>query len=509
MSHFDLLFQNGPIITMDGDLSRKRWVAVNGGQIAAVGDTDSFTGEASVVVDLAGRTVLPGLTDTHAHSSMTAIGQKGVDLSGVDSVGGIVERIGDFCTSHPGDAPVFGCNLAMAEQIKEGRLPNRYELDEVSGAHPVMLVLWTVHGGVLNSKAIAPAQLEEDMTFVEKDGIFNDDRTSFHIIGHLYGTMKDEDFRANYFDIANQCAAKGITTIHSLDGMMVKDDRDTDVLKDILDELPIEFIPYTQTFDYEKIHGYGFKQIGGCLSLDGSPPQLTAAYSSPYPVAPHTRGFLNYTDLELYEFVSAVTKLGMQVGFHAIGDRAIDQILYIYQQVDREIGIRDLRHRIEHFSTPSDRHLEMAAELNLIATAQPEIGNMLDNVNGNAFEAFAPPQIAAYHENFARVIRAGVTVSGGSDSPVTPMDCFVGIDACVNAYNPDRRVSLDEALKLYTVNAAYAAHQEDIKGSIEVGKQADLIIIDKDPYQETGPINRSVITVEETWKKGKCVFKKN
>jgi predicted amidohydrolase YtcJ len=151
----------------------------------------------------------------------------------------------------------------------------------------------------------------------------------------------------------------------------------------------------------------------------------------------------------------------------------------------------------------------MAAEMNIIASAQPEIGNMLDNVNGNAFEAFAPPEIAAYHEQFARVMKAGVVVTGGSDSPVTPLDCFVGIDACVNAYNPDRRVSLDDALKLYTVNAAYASRQEDVKGSIEVGKQADLVVIDKDPYKETGSLNRSVITVEETWKNGKCIFRKD
>jgi predicted amidohydrolase YtcJ len=148
----------------------------------------------------------------------------------------------------------------------------------------------------------------------------------------------------------------------------------------------------------------------------------------------------------------------------------------------------------------------MAAEMNLAVAAQPQIGNMLDTEAGNGFEAFAPPEIAAIHENFARVLRGGVTVAGGSDSPVTPMDCFVGLNACVNATNPARRVSLDDALRMYTVNAAWAAHREDEKGSLEEGKQADFVIIDKNPYLEKGAIDRSVITVNETWRKGVCIY---
>jgi predicted amidohydrolase YtcJ len=148
----------------------------------------------------------------------------------------------------------------------------------------------------------------------------------------------------------------------------------------------------------------------------------------------------------------------------------------------------------------------MAAEMGIIAAAQPEIGNMLDNENGNGFEAFAPPDVARIHENFARVMRAGIVTIGGSDSPVTPIDCFVGINAAVNAHNPERRVSLDDALKMYTVNAAYAERRENEKGSIEAGKYADLTILDKDPYNIRGPISRDTLSVTATYKKGKAVY---
>lgn len=508
MSGFDLLIKNGTIITMDKELSKKRWIAVKDGIISAIGDRDDFSGEAKKVIDLDGRTLMPGLIDTHAHSSMTGIGQMGINLGGINTVSGILDAVKDFCEKDSSDKVICGCNMTMPEDMVEKRVPDRFELDAVTGDHPVMLVFWTAHGGTMNSKAIELAELTDEMAYVEKEGFFNDDKTSFHVIGNIYNLFTDEDFENLYMNIAEQCAGRGITTLHSLDGMMVKDDRDIDILMRIIHSLPIEFINYTQTFDWKKIHNYGLKQIGGCLCIDGSPPQLTAAYQEVYPCAPHTRGFLNYTDKELYDYVTAVSKAGMQVGFHAIGDRAVDQIIHVYQQVDREVGIRHLRHRIEHFSLPTSQIIEMAAEMNIVAACQPAIGNMLDNANGNGFEAFVSKEKAQIHENFSVLMRGGVTVTGGSDSPVTPMDAFVGIDAAVNAYNPARRVALDDALKLYTVNAAWACHQEDKKGSLEVGKEADFIIIDKNPYDLTGCIDSSVITVEETYKKGKQVFKK-
>ena len=188
----------------------------------------------------------------------------------------------------------------------------------------------------MNSKAIEKSNLLPDMEHVKEDGFFNDDRTSFHVVGNIYNLIKDDDFINLYMEIGRQCASKGITTLNALEGMVVKDDRDVDILMSVADKLPIEFIPYTQTFHWQKIKKLGLKQIGGCLCIDGSPPQVTAAYQEPYPCAPHTRGFLNYTDKELYEYVSAVSKAGMQVAFHAIGDRAVDQIIHIYQQVDRK-----------------------------------------------------------------------------------------------------------------------------------------------------------------------------
>ena len=504
---FDLVIRNGLVLTMDAALSRKGWLAVKDGVIKALGDGD-FSGTAAETIDLKGRVLMPGLIDTHAHSAMTGIGRRGIDLAGIDTVGGILDRVESFCREDKTSKVVCGCNMLTPEAISEKRLPSRDELDEVSGDRPLMLVMWTAHGGTMNSAAFEKAMLTPEMQECCKDGVFVDDKTAFHVIGNIYNLMEDKDFEEIFFGIAAGCVSRGITTLHSLDGMMVKDDRDVDVLMRVKDRLPIEFVVYTQTFDWEKVCAYGLGQVGGCLSVDGSPPQITAAYQDPYPSAPNTRGFLNFTDSELHGFVTAASKAGMQVAFHAIGDRAVDQIVHIYQQVDREVGIRNLRHRVEHFSLPTDHHIEMAAEMNVVCSAQPAIGNMLDGPAGNGFDAFVSKEKAQLHENFARVMKGGVAVCGGSDSPVTPLDAFVGIDAAVNAFNPGRRVSVTEALRMYTINAAYAAHQEKTKGSLEVGKQADMIVIDKDPYEPDTAAALASIEVLQTWRAGKLVFER-
>ena len=504
MNNFDLLIKNGTIITMDNTLSKKRWMAIKDGIVSATGDHDDFGGNAKQQIDLKGKAVLPGLYDAHVHSTLTGLGQIGIDLNGVSTVNGILDTVAEFCSKDHSDKVVYGYNMTMAKDMVEKRVPNCFELDAVTGDHPIMILFWTVHGGVMNSKAAAYVKSTDAADYVDDNGFFNEDPP----MGHIFNLFNDKDFEKLFMNIAKQCASRGITTINSLDGMWVKNDRDTDILMRIRDSLPIDFVPYTQTFDLNKVLKYGLKQIGGCLTIDGSPPQLTAAYSQPYVKAPHTRGFLTYTDKELYDLVTAATKAGVQTSFHAIGDRAIDQIIFIYQQVDREIGIKHLRPRIEHFSYATEQHMEMAVELNVVAVAQTTLANTLDSANGNYFAFQVSEEDSIKHENFARMMKNGVTVAAGSDTPAAVLDSLVGINSAVNAYNPLRRISLDDALRLFTTNAAYACHQEDRKGSLEKGKEADFIIIDRDPYSFANGEDLSTISVEETYRKGKLIFKK-
>ncbi|HIU25525.1 MAG TPA: amidohydrolase family protein [Candidatus Copromorpha excrementigallinarum] len=506
---YSLLFKNGNILTMDGQMSVKRWLAVDEhGKIAALGDRDDFPEAAGDIIDLKGRTLMPGIIDSHVHSSMSGIDFNGIDLSGIDSCQGVLDAVEAYCRGEKSPRLICGWNMNLKDGMTDKRLPTRYELDEVTGEHTVMLVFWTAHGGVMNSRAVERARLPEEFRYVEKDGYFNRDDVSFYVIGAIYALHSEAEFKQIYMDLGNKCAAYGITTIGALDGMMVKDDMDVEIILKIHDQLPVEWVNYTQTFDYEKVLGYGLPRIGGCLTIDGSPPQLTAAYFDSYPCAPYTRGLLEYSDKHLYDFITECTKRGLQCAFHAIGDRAVDQIVRVYQQVDKEIGIRENRHRVEHFSLASDEIIEAAAEMGLVAVPQPAIGNALDlGEKGNGFEAFVSPEKAQRHENFNYLIKGGLTVAGSSDSPCSPLDPFAGIDAVVNAHNPARRASMDTALQMYTRNGAYVCRKEKEIGSLEPGKYADMIILDKSPYDVHERIDRETLKVMETFKRGRSIFK--
>lgn len=511
MSNFDILVKNGTLVTMDESLSWKRWMGIKDGKITALGDKDDYDGcVASKVIDLNGKTVMPGLFETHVHSALTGLGWNGMDFSNAKNSREVLEIVEDFCSKDKTDQMVYGCNMNLPHQMDDKKVPTREELDDVSGNHPVMILFWTVHGGITNTKGCERANLKPEMEFVKKDGYFNDDWVSSHIIAELLGQFSDDVYKDIFMKVAEQYASRGVTTVHSLDGMWVKDDKDSEILINMREELPIEFIPFIQTFDIEKVKKFGLKQIGGCLPIDGSPPQLTAAYWEPYRMKDqsYTRGFLCYTDKELYDFVTACTKESIQCTFHAIGERAIDQLLYIYQQVDREIGIRHLRHRIEHFSMPPhERSYEMIKEMNIPVAMQPAISNMLDTDEFSIFATQVSDEKALIHENAANAVKKGLTVIGGCDGPVTPLDSYWGINAAAHPHKDYRRMSLDDAIKLFTTNAAWACHQEHRLGSLEVGKDADFAIVDKNLYEMPDNADLASIVVYETFKTGKSVFK--
>jgi len=504
---FDLVVKNGNILTLDGNLSTASWVAVKDGIIEAIGDRNDFSGEAKAEIDLQGKTLLPGFIESHAHGSLTGIALSAVNLIGAQSVKDILDLVGAACKNDPSDRLIVG-NFLIPYNIKEGRLPNRHELDEISGNHPVILVFITYHGCVVNSKALAVAALPK-MTEKEAQGIIEQDTTAFHTIHNVYGLFSEDEVAQIMANCFMYAISNGVTTLHSLDGMLIKDDLDIDVTMKMqkLGQIPLNVVTFPQTFDLNKVNNWGLPRVGGCLTLDGSPNEYTACLFEPYPEFPHTRGLLQYSDYKLYDLASEATKQGKQCAVHAIGERAIDQIIYVYNQVDKEQGIKHLRHRIEHFSLPTDRHIEMAAEMQIPVTLQPAISHMFDVPGNSQFERWVGKEKASRMENSAMLIKAGLVVCGGSDSPVTPLQPLLGIDSAVNNSNPLRRVSLTDALKMYTINSAWAAHEEKAKGTIEVGKNADFVVLDQDPYDVQDKI--STISIEKTIVKGKVVFNKN
>ncbi|MDR3294566.1 MAG: amidohydrolase family protein, partial [Clostridiales Family XIII bacterium] len=309
-------------------------------------------------------------------------------------------------------------------------------------------------------------------------------------------------------DCADNAAAKGVTTMHGLFGLLVRDDRDMDLIMKRKDELPIEMVVFYQTWDVDKAHAMGLPRVGGCLTLDGASFEYTMANFTPYKSAPALRGVLYHNDDEVYQVVKKAHLYNMQCTMHALGERAIDQLLYTYRRVFMEQGKKDLRHRIEHFSYPTQDQIEMAAELGLILSMQPGFTYYWDRAEGGEFEYMFGRAGADRWDPFNRVVAAGNIVCAGSDCPVTPVEPLVDIATVAHGHNPVRNASLDDAIRMVTINGAYAAGIEAQKGSIEIGKDADFTVIDRNPYEHAE--KREIYGMEAllTIRRGRITYEK-
>jgi len=220
------------------------------------------------------------------------------------------------------------------------------------------------------------------------------------------------------------------------------------------------------------------------------------------------RGVLYHNDAEVYDVVSKAHAADMQAALHAVGERAIDQLIYTYDRVIKEQGKKDLRHRIEHFTLPTPEQIKMAADLGIIMSMQPGIPYTWDQKEGGSMEFLLGRERADKIDPYPAILEAGGIICAGSDTPVTKMDPLVDIASCVNSPNPIRNISVDDALKMLTTNAAYAGHLEKTKGSIEVGKDADFTIVDRDPYLYAGKKEIYDMELLYTVREGKVIYQK-
>ena len=506
---YDLIIKNANIISMNPELSKYNWLAVKEGKINDIG-TGDFNGEADRILDADGATVLPGLTDCHVHVLNAGINLNGVDLQNCRNINEVLEVLREKCSGEEGNGWIYGVNY-VPQNIEEGRDPDRWELDQICNGHKVVIFAATLHGCATNSAGIEIADVPDDYPGVEKkdggiSGVYLSDESSFLATANILGSLTDDELWKVIEDCADYAASKGATTIHGLFGQFVKDDRDLDLILERSDRLKTDMVVFYQTWDVQKAIDKGLPRVGGCLTLDGALFEYTMANFEPFVTAPALRGVLYHTDEEVYRVISEAHKAGMQCTLHAVGERAIDQLIWTYHRVINEQGKKDLRHRIEHFCLPTDEQIKMAADLDLIISMQPGFTYTWDKKDGGEFAMILGRERADRWDPFNRIIDAGITICGGSDCPVTAIEPLVDIAACVNGDNPIRNISVTDALRMYTTNAAYAAAAEDIKGSLEIGKLADIVVIDRDPYDYPDSRELYDMKVLYTIKNGEVIF---
>jgi predicted amidohydrolase YtcJ len=486
----DTLLINGNIITLSPAAPFAEAIAIQDGKIVEVGTTAELKSKyksATQQIDLQGKTVLPGFIDTHTHLTDTGIDTLGVDLSEAHSISEIQDKLAAFAKHLPPGEWVIGSGYDDSV-LKEKRFPTRYDLDKKVGDYPVSISRRDGHSLVVNSAGLKLLQLPPETDGYEKDkqtgeptGIMR--RAAVGPTNEIVlGQLSDEMRLKGLHNAVQFAIAKGITTIHALEGGGTLAEKNLAVLFANQDKLPVRIIIYHQTCNVAMAKKEGLPRIGGCLLIDGSIGSHTAAVTEPFNDKPESTGVLYFTDQELYGFIEAAHCAGLQISMHAIGDRALDQILNAYQKVLTKYPKKDHRHRIEHYELPRPEQISQTAELGILLGMQPTFDYLWGGAN-QLYETRLGLKRSLASNPFRAILDAGIKIAGGSDSYVTPMDPMLGIHSAVNHFSPIQRVTVDESIQMYTTTAAYAAFEENQKGTIEPGKLADLVVLDKNPYK--------------------------
>jgi len=491
----DTLITGANLITLHDETAQPPpdALAVHGERICAIGSTAQLSALAdrdTRILDLSGRTVLPGFIDTHVHFTQTGLGAIGPQLYGVSSQTVALEVIAEAAgrLAHGEPLLIHGCSL----HDLDGEL-SRETLDAVAPDKPVMVGDVGAHACVINSQAWKQLDLPAQTPGICKrpDGALSGlllGRANTRARYTFYSEVIDDRTRTEALRCASQLALQaGITTVHTLeggspDGRGWLPERDVEVLLAQRARLPIRTIVYFQSTDIEQARRWNLPRIGGCIWVDGSYLEHTAALLEPYADEPSSCGCLYFSQQELDEFVQQAHHDGLQISLHAIGDAAIEQVLTAYERALRREPRADHRHRIEHFSLPTAHHIERMGAAGITAAMQPNFARH-PNADGtpSRLEQLLGPERFARRHPYRYLLDAGILVAGGSDADPMPMGPLIGIELLSSHPEPARRLSVHEAISLYTVNAAKAAFEESEKGTLATGKLADLVVLAEDP----------------------------
>ena len=495
-----LVLEARKVLCLDERNTISRWVAIEDGKIVATGDDGPPGADERVSVD---GVLLPGFIDAHVHLTTTGIYRRGLDLRDCRSVKELLERVGRFVHSAQSNW-IIGGNFDPGRN-EEGRMPDRQELDRVSAGKILLISRTDGHSCAANSAALERLGDPDAPGFGRDDdgnptGILAN-QANYRARSNFFAELPDEEVRSAQVEGCREALEHGVTSVHEMAG---GEERDFRILLSHLNELPIAVRPYFSTLDVARAAEAGLSCVGGDLFLDGSIGSRTAAMSEPYSDSDGT-GALYHSDDEITEFFVEATKRGMQAGVHAIGDAAIEQGLRCMEaalwEESRE-RLLALRHRIEHFECVSSDQLERAARLGVVASVQP----MFDRYwGGDGMYAHRLGERAATMNPFGKMLNLGIAVAGGSDSTVTPLNPLLGVAAAAGHHVQDYAVSNTDALRMFTISAAFAGREERSRGSLEPGKHADFCLLPEDPA-DLSPEELEGLEVMETWVSGVKVW---
>jgi predicted amidohydrolase YtcJ len=525
----DLVLRNGLVLTMDPRQPRAEAIAIAGEHILAVGsnaEVGPLAGGGTRLVDLGGKTVTPGFIDAHCHPAYS--GRRHLRFIDCDlrSISAIQDAVRERAAKTPPGEWVVGFKYDDTKTA-ERRFITREDLDAAAPGHPVYISHRGGHTGYVNSLALEKAGIT-DATPDPQGGKFVRDPETGRLTGRLleraaeiyensipaFGTTTRDEDRAAVKLITQMFAKAGVTS--STDAFGTPDDLRAYQDARESGELSARIYCMIGYSHIDKMIASGVRtgfgddwvRVGGMKqTCDGSISERTARLSQPYVGRPNDFGIIVADADELYGYARKAHEAGWQLGTHANGDVGIGMVCDLYERLQREMPRRDPRYRIEHCTVVNDALVARMKALGAIPT--PFASYVY-------FHGEKMPEYGEERLNHMFALRsfidAGIRPTMGSDYPPGPFEPMMALQSMVtrtdisgHAWGPRQKVTVEEALRVCTLYGAYASYEEHLKGSVEPGKLADLVVLGRNPLTED-PSSLVTIPVERTMVGGRWVY---
>ncbi len=511
----DIVFRGGNIYTVDARRSWAQAVAISHGEITYVGTdqgVEAHIGPDTRIIDLNGRMMLPAFQDIHIHAVESGMDALAVDLVALETIEEYVAAIKTYAEENPDEPWILGSGWSMAA-FGPGALTSRKLIDEVVSDRPVVVASADGHTQWVNSKALELAGITRDTPEPETGRIDRDPETG-EAIGSLQEGAMDlmsavippaslEIRTAGLQYAVRMLNAYGITSIQAamvkpahLEAYRALDGRNELSLRVVASiywnrnrgEEQIEDIQKLRNeFTSGRVRATTVK-----MWQDGVMENYTAALLEPYLQKGDTRGISMVEPEALKSAVAKLDALGFQVHFHAIGDAAVRQCLDAVEAARKQNGELGHRHHISHLQLIHPDDIPRFRELDVIANFQP-LWALLDSYQVDLTMPYLGPERSSWQYPIRSMQNSGAMVAFGSDWAVSTANPFEQMETAVTRmgslgethepFYPDERIDLPSAIAAFTINAAYVNHIDDITGSIEAGKLADLIVLDRNLFE--------------------------